>query len=142
MNEIDSKIIRLGLEIDHQNQRKFIIRCTTFLIILLLLRVVVTVVVFSISETLHEFLLIWTMRASSYTIFIFFESFIALHFIFAAYLVRERFSILKNLFGYEKMNVYIVDLGCFAYCVTGKLSKFNFFFEFPIKISKQISVRK
>jgi hypothetical protein len=109
MNEIDGKIRKLFIKIDYRRHQRVILWSTVLTIVTLLGRFC-TSMGFGIVN-IHLF----TTRANiiaqevCYACFLFYESFFVLQFIFVAYLLRERFALLKSLLRYM-LNLFPSDI--------------------------------
>jgi len=97
MDDIDSKFRKLCIKIDHQRHRKIIFRCTWLMTSTLLLRFL-PILIFSILNK-DEYKTNGNMTANeiSYFGFLVYISAFTLQFVFLTYLLRERFSALKEL---------------------------------------------
>lgn len=105
MDEIDGKLRKLFIRIDHRRHQKVILRTTVLAVVTLLGR-------FSISLTFgivynDQFTTRGSMIGQEvcYVCFLFYETFFILQFIFVAYLLKERFFLLKSLLRYM-LNVF------------------------------------
>ncbi|KAL7051660.1 hypothetical protein ACKWTF_004555 [Chironomus riparius] len=101
MDEIDGKLRKLFIKIDHRQYRKVILRATILAVVTLFARLI-TSLTFEIVNSEH-FKTKANMIVSEvcYGCFLFYETFFILQFIFVAYLLRERFNLLKDLLRYN-----------------------------------------
>ena len=97
MDEIDRKIRKLCIKIDHQRHRKIIFRSSLLIVITLLLRFL-PILIFSIFNK-DQYKTNGNMITNeiSYFGFLVYISAFTLQFVFPTYLLRERFTSLKEL---------------------------------------------
>ena len=97
MDGIDSKFYKLFIKIDHNRQRKIIFRITATLISSLTVRFVgslVFAIMYRDSFKTNANVLVNEIAYFGYLLYVFIFS---LQFVFTTYLLRERFSVLKEL---------------------------------------------
>ncbi|KAL7051662.1 hypothetical protein ACKWTF_004557 [Chironomus riparius] len=97
MDEIDKKLKKLSIKVDHKRHRRLIIRTTFILMLILSLKFTASIVITKI------FWMYYSTNGNRFShevcflFFLFYESFFALQFVFLTYLLRERFSALKKM---------------------------------------------
>lgn len=97
MDKIDGKLRKLFVRINHRRHRKLILWTTVLIILTLILRFL-TSLTFAILNK-DQLYTSGNMIAQKigYACFLFYETFFILQFIFVAFLLRERFTLLKDL---------------------------------------------
>ena len=101
MDEIDGKLRKLFIKIDYRRHQKIILRVTVLVVVSLFARLF-TSLSYAIFKSDY-----FTTKANiiaqevCYGCFLFYETFFILQFIFVAYLLRERFTLLKDLLRYK-----------------------------------------
>lgn len=97
INNIDLKCRKLFIKFEHKKYRKIVLYTTVFVISNMVLRFVVSTAyaLFNNHFQLTEGNMV--IQEICYVCFLFYECFFTLQFIFPTYLIRERFTGLKNL---------------------------------------------
>ena len=97
MDDIDCKFRKLCIKIDHQRHRKIIFRSTLLMASTLLLRFLPILIFSILNKDKYKTNGNMTANETSYFGFLVYISAFTLQFVFLSYLLRERFSALKEL---------------------------------------------
>lgn len=104
MNEIDGKLRKLFIKIDYKRHRKIIFWNTVLIVTVLVGRCIISLTFAIINR--DQFVTRGSIIAQEicFSSFLFYETFFILQFLFVAYFLRERFTLIKDLLRYEKEN--------------------------------------
>lgn len=95
MDEIDTKLRKLYLKVDHSRHRRLVIKTICILLLVLTLKFTASITMTKIFWKYYSTKGNRISHEISFLFFLFYESFFALQFIFLTYLLRERFSALQ-----------------------------------------------